>query len=99
MAAAFLVATLAVAGCGSGEDLSSGCSFGEPGESIDLENSQLTCEEANAMLNVLPAVRRPQMVGPPDNQWRCTYLPESELPRRIVCSQEKKRLASLDEDE
>lgn len=77
---------VAVAGC-SGSDQRADCGFGERGEYVRLHNSELTCEEAVAMLNVLPDIKRPQNAGAPSDPWICVYLPSDRLPIRIQCHQ------------
>ena len=81
-------------GCG-GSEASADCSAGEPGESIDLETSGLTCAHANALVNVLPEIKAAQKVGSRGDEWTCIYVPESQLPVRIRCRQQRKRFVLL----
>ena len=91
---ALCLGLLLLAGCG-GSDSAAGCSAGESGESIDLENSGLTCEHANALVNVLPDMKGAQSTGSPGDEWICAYAPEGQLPVRIRCRQGQKRFTAL----
>lgn len=88
---------LLVAGCGgSGSD--AGCGVEERGERIDLHNSGIECEEASALVNVLPDTKRPQKVGSGKDVWVCTYMPERYQPIKIRCSQDKRFFTLVDTD-
>ncbi len=86
-----------VAGCG-GSSRDAGCGTGEPGERIDLHNSGIQCEEANALINILPNIKRPQEVRSDSEVWMCTYLRARYLPVRIRCSQGKRFFTLVDTD-
>jgi hypothetical protein len=86
-----------LAGCG-GSDSDSACGAEEPGERIELHNSGIECDEASALVNVLPDITRPQKVGSGKDIWVCTYLPERYQPVKVRCSQGKRFFTLVDTD-
>lgn len=78
------LAGLILAGC-SGSGDTSGCGFSEQGERVDLRGSGIECGEANALLNVLLDIKRPQIVKSGQDRWVCVFLPENRLPVRARC--------------
>lgn len=88
---------LVVTGCeGSGSD--SGCGAEESGERIELHNSGIGCEEANALVNVTANRNGPQKIKSGNEVWVCTYLPARYLPIRIRCIQGKRFFTLVDTD-
>lgn len=85
------------AGCGSSGE-TGGCPTEEPGERIELHTSGLECEEASALVNVLPNTPRPQKVGSGADAWVCTYLPARYQPVKVRCNQGKRFFTLVDTD-
>jgi len=97
IALAICLSGLLLAGCG-GSDSGSGCAAEEPGERIELHNSGIECEEASALVNVLPDIKRPQKVGSGKDIWLCAYLPERYQPIKIRCSRGKRFFTLVESD-
>jgi hypothetical protein len=82
-----------LAGCGGSADVAGedSCHVSETGERVALENSHLSCDDAQAILYTLGAeVKQPQEVKTPSGTWICINLPSAKAPLELQCRRGKR---------